>query len=123
MRKGTKLHSILKRKYPHCHEGDFFTGHPYNLKQMGDIHETCSVCNETYTPEKGFYFGALYISYALGTAVVVTIWLALIILGVEIEIIPKIIGISVVWLLISPLMHSLSKIIWANIFMNYKLIK
>mgnify|MGYP000539214622 FL=1 len=73
MCKGTKLHSILKRKYPHCHEGDFFTGHPYNLKQIGDIHETCSVCNVTYTPETGFYFGALYISYALGTAVVVTI--------------------------------------------------
>ncbi len=118
MRKGTKLYSILKRKCPLCHEGDFFTGHPYNLKQIGDIHETCSVCNETYTAETGFYFGALYISYALGTAVVVTIWLALIIIGVDIEIVPKIIGISVVWILISPLMHSLSKIIWANIFIN-----
>tara|TARA_B110000444_G_scaffold178702_1_gene167439 strand:- start:158 stop:430 length:273 start_codon:yes stop_codon:yes gene_type:complete len=90
---------------------------------MGDIHKNCSVCNETYTPETGFYFGSLYISCALGTSVVVTIWLALIILGVKIEIISKIIGISVVWLLISPLMHPLSKIIWANIFMNYKLNK
>lgn len=117
MRKGTKLYSILKRKCPHFYEGDFFTGHLYNLKHMVDIHETCSVCNETYT------FGTLYISYALGAAVVVTIWLALIIIGVEIEIIPKIIGISVVWILISPLMHSLSKIIWVNIFMSYKLIK
>ncbi|MDB0027059.1 DUF983 domain-containing protein [Flavobacteriales bacterium] len=117
MRKGTKLYSILKRKCPHCHEGDFFTGYLYNLKHLVDIHETCSVCNETYT------FGALYISYTLGTAVVVTIWLALIIIGAEIEIIPKITGISVVWILISPLMHFLSKIIWANIFMNYKLIK
>jgi hypothetical protein len=39
---------------------------------------------------------------ALGAAIVFIIWLALIVLGVQIETIPKIFEILVVWLLIFP---------------------
>ena len=120
MKKGTKLYSVLNGKCPHCHEGDFFLSHPYDLKKMGDTYDNCPVCSVTYNPEPGFYFGAMYISYALGTAMMVTVWVVLIILSIEVELLHKIIGISIVWLLLSPLIHSLSKIIWANIFMQYK---
>ncbi len=120
MKKGTKLYSVLKGKCPHCHEGDFFTNHPYNLKKMGDIHEDCPVCKETFNPETGFYFGALYVSYGLGVALFVSLWVALNVLGVELDIMKKIVGMSVLWLLLTPIIHSLSKIIWANIFMSYK---
>ena len=120
MKKGTKLYSIINRKCPFCHEGDFFLSHPYDLKKIGDNYDNCSICNETYNPEPGFYFGAMYISYALGTALMVTIWVGLIILSIEVELFHKIIGISAIWLFLSPLIHSLSKIIWANIFMHYK---
>lgn len=120
MKKGSKLYSIVNRKCPHCHEGEFFTHHPYNLKRMGDIHQDCPVCKETYNPETGFYFGALYVSYSIGAAVVISILVAISVLSIEIDLLPKIVGISIFWLLISPLIHSMSKIIWANFFMNYK---
>ena len=73
MHKGNKLYCILKTKYPYTHEGDFFIGHPYNLKLTGDIHETSSGCNETYTTEIVYYFAALYITYDLGTVDAFTI--------------------------------------------------
>jgi uncharacterized protein (DUF983 family) len=121
MKKGTKLYNIVKGKCPHCHEGDFFLSHPYDLKKLGDIYDECQVCNNTFHPEPGFYFGAMYISYALGTAYFVTIVVALYVLNIEIEYLRKVIIISIGWLFLSLKMHSLSKIIWANIFMHYKL--
>ena len=120
MKKGTKLYSVLNSKRPYCHEGEFFTSNFYNIKNIGDIYDDCPICKRTYNPETGFYFGALYISYALGTALFVSIWMGLNILGINISIIPKIIGISILWLLLTPITHRLSKIIWANIFINYK---
>jgi hypothetical protein len=63
----------------------------------------------------------MYISYALGAAYFVTIVVALYVLNIEIEYLRKVIIISIGWLFLSLKMHSLSKIIWANIFMHYKL--
>lgn len=122
MRKGNKIYSILNSKCPHCHEGDFFSSKIYSIKNMGDIYDDCPVCGETYNPETGFYFGALYISYALGTSLFFTIWGSFNVLGIELEILHKIIGFSIIWILLTPITHRFSKIIWANIFMKYKIL-
>ena len=119
MKKGTKLYSILKNKCPHCHEGNFFTSNVFSLKNIGNIFDLCPICKETYYPETGFYFGAMYVSYALGTSYFVTIWFGLSILGIELEILTKIIVLSILWILLSPIIHRLSKIIWANMFISF----
>ena len=123
MKKGTKLYSVLKGKCPYCHTGDFFISHPYNLKKMGDIHEGCQLCKHTFNPEPGFYFGAMYVSYALGVGLLVAVWVVLAMFNIKIDIVYRIISISVLWILLAPLMHSLSKIIWANLFMHYSVEK
>ena len=120
IKKGTKLYSIIKGKCPYCHNGQFFISHAYNLRKMGDVYHDCSVCNNTFIPETGFYFGAMYVSYAIGVALLLNIVLALNLLNIELEIIEKISLISAIWLLLTPKIHSLSKIIWANIYMQYK---
>ena len=120
MKKGTKLYSVLKGKCPHCHEGDFFVSHAYRLKTMGDIHSSCSVCGETYIPEPGFYFGAMYVSYALGCAFMISILVAVFILDIDIGLLEKCLVIGGGWLLLAPKIHALSKIIWANFFIRYK---
>lgn len=38
---------------------------PLNLKQPLDMHKRCPVCDLNYEPEPGFYFGAMFISYAI----------------------------------------------------------
>ena len=72
--KGTKLYSIFKLKCPKCHEGEFFESRLYDLKKLGHVLEECPTCKTSYVPEPGFYFGAMYVSYALGVALFVTIW-------------------------------------------------
>tara|TARA_B100001109_G_scaffold251662_1_gene246475 strand:+ start:8590 stop:8985 length:396 start_codon:yes stop_codon:yes gene_type:complete len=121
LEKGKKLYSIFNFKCPHCHEGDFFKSkNPYDFKNMSANHDRCPNCDRRLSLEPGFYYGAMYVSYALGVAHVVTFWVASLVLGVEMEFWNFIILVGVFLLLLTPLYYALSKIIWANMFFNFK---
>ena len=116
--KGSKVYSIFKMKCPRCHEGDFFESHPYNLKKAGDIHKNCSKCNLKYSPEPGFYFGAMFVSYALGVALFVTFWVSFNLFFEDLSLGLQISIIVIASLVTAPYFYSLSKIIWANLFIK-----
>ena len=117
--KGSRIYSIAKMKCPKCQEGQFFSHHPYDIKHAGDLLEHCPSCGMKYEKEPGFYYGAMYVSYALGVALFVTCrtsfnlffpwigtaWQIGIIVGVT--------------LVTAPYLYALSKIIWANLFFSY----
>lgn len=120
MKKGTKLYSILTLTCPQCQEGNFMVGAPYRLKTMGKVKDECDLCGLNYKPETGFYFGAMYVSYALGVAVFVTIWASCNWFFNNVSVwtqIGLVVGALVV---LTPYLNALSKIIWANFFMSYK---
>ena len=118
--KGTKLYSILRFKCPQCHEGDFFVAHPYNISKVGDTPERCPVCGLKYEKEPGFFQGAMYVSYAIGVAVSVATWVAVIVLFPDMGPTGQILAITGVMLLGSPYFYTLSKALWANMFFHYK---
>ena len=117
--KDSKLYSVFKHKCPRCHEGEFFVSHPYDLKNAGNIHEHCSVCNLKYSKEPGFYYGAMYVSYALGVALFVTFWVSFNLFFPSVSIAFQITSIIVATVLLTPYLYALSKIIWANLFIKY----
>lgn len=120
-KKGTKLYSILKYKCPHCHEGEFFKSrNPYDFNHLSSTYDNCPHCGRKLTIEPGFYYGAMYVSYALGVAHIVSFIVAKSILGFEMEFWNFIILVASALLILSPLYYALSKIIWANLFLNYK---
>ena len=41
------------------------------------MNESCTTCGTRLTPEPGFYYGALFISYGFTVAICVAIWLGL----------------------------------------------
>ncbi len=117
--KGSKLYSIFRMKCPRCHEGEFFVSNPYDLKHAGEIHEKCSKCGLKYSKEPGFYYGAMYVSYALGVALFVTLWVSMN-LFFDIESTGVQIGVIItITLVLTPYLYALSKIIWANFFIRY----
>ena len=68
--KGSKPYSIATAKCPKCQEGEMFVDpNPYHLRNMDKMHASCSVCGQDYEPEPNFYYGAMYVSYALNVAV------------------------------------------------------
>lgn len=120
--KGSKLYSIFNNKCPYCHRGSFFkTQNPFNLKRFDKMDSHCTICNGSYIPETGFYFGAMFVSYALNVALMVVFWLAIEILGPDnlhiryylaLIIIPSVI--------LVPLTFRLARLIWINIFVSYR---
>ncbi len=120
IKKGTKLFSILKFKCPTCHEGDFFLSYPYNLKKIGDLHAQCSKCCLKFSKEPGFYFGAMYVSYGLGIAIFVAVFVANSILNLDLSLFNMFMTVGVILFASTPYLFHLSKIIWANIFFHYK---
>jgi uncharacterized protein (DUF983 family) len=121
IKKGDKLYSILNFKCPHCHEGEFFKSrNPYDFKNMSTTYDRCPSCDRRLYIEPGFYYGAMYVSYGLSVAHIVTFWVASLILGIEMEFWNFIILVGIALIALTPLYYALSKIVWANMFLNFK---
>ncbi len=119
MKKGTKLYSVVNFKCPCCQEGEFFISHPYNFKFTGDILENCSVCAKKYMLEPGFYQGAMYVAYGLGVVLFLSIWASCNLFFPSMGVWTQISIFSLLIIFLGPLLFSLSKIIYANIFMKF----
>ena len=115
-----KIYSSLHFKCPRCLEGDFFEcNNPYNLKKTGDVKEECSFCGLKYSPEPGFYIGAMYVSYAFGIAMFVAVWVALSVLYPDYSPMLLISFLFISLIGLGPYLYALSKIVWANMFFSY----
>lgn len=64
-----KIAGVIKGKCPNCKKGDIFeTKGNIFLLRMPKMHKRCSVCDLKYEKETGFFFGAMFVSYALAVA-------------------------------------------------------
>src|SRR5689334_21351642 len=81
VKKPLYLWSVLNNKCPRCRQGDLFiTKSSYNLKNTTKMHEKCPVCGQPTEIEVGFYYGTSYVSYALGIAIVASVFVAWLVL-------------------------------------------
>ncbi|MEM7163086.1 MAG: DUF983 domain-containing protein [Bacteroidota bacterium] len=127
MLKGTKLYSILKNTCPQCHKGRFWNAKNPILnifKKENQLPERCSHCQLKYEKEIGFWYGAMYVSYALGVAIFVAAWIATEVLLpfiLEEESLFVQIAIVIVFIvLFAPFNWWYSRLIWINLFVAYK---
>ena len=60
--------ALLALRCPRCHRGPLFK-HPAASLGFSDMYDTCVVCEQTYEPEPGFYFGAMYISFGFAVTI------------------------------------------------------
>lgn len=62
--------AILSHKCPRCREGDIFVHSLWRKPtQFIRTYKHCPHCHLAYEREPGFFFGAMYISYALTTGI------------------------------------------------------
>ncbi len=69
--------SIWQGKCPRCREGNIFQHPFYTISKFSIMNPSCKKCGVSFMPEPGFYFGALYVSYAFTILFFVIISLAL----------------------------------------------
>lgn len=118
-----KLYSIINNRCPRCHQGKVWPYGPYEnvLSNSGKIYESCSHCGLKYYREIGFWYGAMYVAYALGIAVFLILWAVTAIVlpddwntWVQVGIICA--GI----LMLAPVNYYISRLLWLNLFVHYE---
>ena len=72
--------AILEQRCPRCREGRLFNEPAYRSLNFYKMKAQCEVCEQVFDPEPGFYFGAMYISYAFLVAISVSSWVFLYVL-------------------------------------------
>ena len=121
LRKGSKLYSISKNKCPRCHEGSFWPNPPLKnlLFNRGRLNNNCSNCGLKFEIELGFWYGAMYISYALGVLLMLIIWLLQVIFFPMVDIKHLILFIMLSIVLFCPYNFFFSRLIWINFFVCF----
>lgn len=81
----------------------------------------CPVCEQSFEPETGFYWGAMYISYALTVAFSVTVGLAIrILFGPDVDINVYIVSIIAAMVLLAPISFRYSRAILLHVISQIK---
>ena len=117
--KGNKLYSIFTGTCPKCHhERMYINRNPYVLGDTLKMHERCSHCNTKYKIEPSFFYGSMYVSYAVG---VIFAFIAFVISYGIFNSGKDFAFLSIILTLIifMPVILRLSRNIWINFFMNY----
>jgi uncharacterized protein (DUF983 family) len=119
LKKGNKLYSILTGSCPKCHEESMYVNkNPYVFSETLIMHERCSNCHTKYKIEPSFFYGAMYVSYAVGIAFAVAAFvISYLLLGANRNV--TFISIIVTLVVFLPIIIRLSRNIWINMFMNY----
>lgn len=119
LKKGNKLYSILTGSCPKCHEESMYVAkNPYRIGHLFKMHERCSVCGTKYKIEPSFFYGAMYVSYAVGIAFAVAAFvISKLFFGADL--ITTFVAIVITLFLFMPVIIRLSRNIWINLFINY----
>ena len=67
MAKTSKFVAIATSKCPKCRRGDVFSGTLYGFN-FQETNERCSHCGMKFEIEPGYFYGAMYVSYAFVVA-------------------------------------------------------
>jgi len=115
------IKNIFTNKCPNCAKGLVFADKNFYFTiGFPKMNKTCSHCGFTFEKEPGFFFGAMFVSYAIGVGeALITYFLTRPFFEktFDLKIFPII---MVVLLLLTSFNIRLSRMIWIYIFKNYK---
>ena len=116
------MYSVLYNKCPRCHIGRFWASDNPFKNMFSRSLETCKTCDNCclfYELETGFWYGSMYVSYAISVAVMVLFWSLTTFFFPIINIFNEILIIVFAILLVSPVNYHISRLIWINFFIKY----
>jgi uncharacterized protein (DUF983 family) len=120
MKTRTAIAGILAMRCPRCREGKMFPEGTLYTSRFMKMNTTCSCCGQSFMPEPGYYFGAMFVSYAINAAFFIAVWLGMYILMDEITMRDMIIALLGVVLGLLPITFRLSRVLWIYIFVRYE---
>lgn len=112
--------SILRLRCPKCRMGPLFqSGKISRPGSLFTMHPACPHCKQSFEPEPGFYFGAMFISYGINTALFLISWVALLLIYPDYTL-SMLLGILTAVVILSlPLSFRWSRSIWLALFVRF----
>ena len=115
------IHSIIKLKCPKCRQGDLFIKKGlFRYTNSLQMDECCTVCQQKYEIEPGFWIGALWTSYPIVVAIEVP-FLLMALLSKTISPWVSFSLMLVAFAVFYPLMLRLGRSIWIHISIKHDL--
>lgn len=112
----SQLTDIMSEKCPKCGVGHVFSkkGNPL-LFQIPKMNEHCSECGHKFEREPGYFFGSMYVSYALTIAEMVGVFIiSRFVFGLSY--VNIVITIGIVSFLLGAFNFRLSRMLWIYMF-------
>ena len=117
-KKGNKLYSIIEFKCPKCHEGDLYPTSLTSFSKIFTMNDHCDHCGQAFDLEPGFYWGAMYVAYALSSGFLLVAY-ALIYFLLGTSLITTFFIVFAIIFAFYGLIFRLSRAIWINIYVSY----
>jgi uncharacterized protein (DUF983 family) len=119
LKKGTVIYSILTGSCPKCHEESMYEEkNPYHLKTLYKMHDKCSHCGTVYKIEPSFFYGAMYVNYALSIAFGVAFFV-LTHFFLQTSLTVSFITLTIGLIACMPIIARLSRNIYINVFVHF----
>ena len=109
------LTNIWKEHCPFCGKGQVFQPKKH-LFEVPKVHPNCPACGRDLIGEPGYFFGAMYVSYAIAVAIGIAIFFISKLL-LNIESLDVIIGLIIAAIALTAYKNfKISRILWLTIF-------
>lgn len=97
--------AIIRLRCPRCLAGNVF-------RSLWRMHDLCPNCQLKYLREPGFFFGAMYFSYALGILSALPTAIVMFVYGIRSEWIGAAVVVQLA--VLSPLLFRYSRVVWMH---------
>jgi len=115
----TYTSALLQGKCPQCRKGDIYKFPLTKISHFSEMHVNCTNCNLRFEREPGFFYGAMYVSYAFAVAIIVAVSVVLNMLTKP-DTFDYVFTISLVLFLCLPVMFRFSRVIFLYLFGGVK---
>ena len=119
LKKGLKINSILTGSCPRCQKESMYVDkNMFHFSKLLKMKDNCSHCGLQYQIEPSFFFGAMFVSYALNVIIMIAVFL------IAFFLFNATVGATFVTIIAAivvffPFVMRLSRNIYINIFVHY----
>jgi uncharacterized protein (DUF983 family) len=111
-------YSVVFNKCPQCHQGKVLSYPSFQINKLLDTEASCAHCQLKYEKEPGFFYGALYVSYALTSGIFIVAYLLQVLL-LDLPVTQFALLMVSFLLLTFPLIARWSRVLWLNFFVPF----
>lgn len=112
----SRFQAIAEGRCPQCREGKMFKYPFFRVDKFDQMHSNCPVCNLRYEVEPGFWYGAMFVSYAFSILILAVLGVVLYWFFNDPPIMGYIIPITVISLISVPFNFRISRSIFLHLF-------